>query len=102
MLLTGRHVQVRSEDGDPGHTPSRVEPAFSLYPSGWPATGPFWYLLVFLSCSLQFIYLLFLDCEACRILVPGPGIKPGGPAIEAWSPHYWTARAVPHADFYIP
>ena len=30
---------------------------------------------------------------ACGILVPRPGFKPGPPAVEAWSPNHWTARA---------
>ena len=28
------------------------------------------------------------------ILVPGPGIKPVPPAVEAWSPNHWTARRI--------
>ena len=32
---------------------------------------------------------------AYRILVPRPGIKPGSPAVEVWSPNYWTTREFP-------
>ena len=32
---------------------------------------------------------------ACGILVPGPGIEPAPPALEAWSPNHWTTREVP-------
>ena len=31
-------------------------------------------------------------CMACEILVPGPGIEPIPPAVEAQSPNHWTAR----------
>ena len=34
-------------------------------------------------------------CVTCRILVPWPGIKPGPPAVEAWSPNHWTTREFP-------
>ena len=33
-------------------------------------------------------------CTACRILVPGPGIEPTPPAVEAWSLNSWTTREV--------
>ena len=33
--------------------------------------------------------------EACRILVPPPGIEPVSPAVEAWSLNHWTAVEVP-------
>ena len=36
-----------------------------------------------------------LGCIACGIPVPQPGFKSELPAVEAWSPNYWTARAVP-------
>ena len=42
----------------------------------------------------------------CDILAPQPGMEPRPPALEAWSPNYWTAREVPPfeflAFFYIP
>ena len=34
-------------------------------------------------------------CEACRILVPQPGIEPGPLAVEVWSPNYTTTREFP-------
>ena len=34
-------------------------------------------------------------CEACGILVPWPGIKPGPSAVRAWSPSHWTVREFP-------
>ena len=33
--------------------------------------------------------------EACRILVPPPGIEPVSPAVEAWSLNHWSSREVP-------
>ena len=30
----------------------------------------------------------------CGILVPRPGIEPGTPAVEVWSPKHWTTRKV--------
>ena len=29
------------------------------------------------------------------ILIPGPGIEPSPPALEAWSLNNWTAREIP-------
>ena len=41
--------------------------------------------------------------EACRILVPQPGVKPTPPAVEAWSLNHWTTREVPYSlQFKIP
>ena len=37
--------------------------------------------------------------EACGNLVPGPGIKPTTPALEAWSLTYWTTREVKVKSF---
>ena len=34
----------------------------------------------------------------CGILVPGPGIKPVTPAVEAQNPDYQTTREVPASD----
>ena len=39
--------------------------------------------------------LFFWLCpRACGILVPGPGIEPLPPAVEAWSLNHWTTREV--------
>ena len=40
----------------------------------------------------KFLFNFQLQFPACRILVHPPGIKPGSPAVEAWSPNHWTAR----------
>ena len=32
---------------------------------------------------------------ACRIFIPGPGIEPGTPAVEAQSLNRWTSREIP-------
>ena len=37
-------------------------------------------------------FLCRLCLPACRILGPQPGIEPVPPAVQAWSPNYWTAR----------
>ena len=43
-----------------------------------------------------FLFLFFWPCHmAFRILVPQPGIEPGSPAGEAWSPNHWTPREFP-------
>ena len=33
-----------------------------------------------------------LPHPTCEILVPGPGIEPIPPAVEAWSLDHWTSR----------
>ena len=40
-------------------------------------------------------FFFWLHRVACGILVPGPGIEPAPPALEAQSLHHWTAREVP-------
>ena len=42
-----------------------------------------------------FFFFFWPRCAACGILVPPPEIKPGSPALEAWSPNHWTAREFP-------
>ena len=42
------------------------------------------------------IFFFFWSCgEACRILVPRPGIEPVPSAVKALSPNHWTARKFP-------
>ena len=57
---------------------------------------------VFLLGSLFFFFLIYLFILAapdlsCSMwdLVPQPGIKPGPPALGAWSLTHWTTREVP-------
>ena len=38
---------------------------------------------------------------AYRILVPRPGIEPGPPAVEAWSPNHLTTREFPPHDQFM-
>ena len=41
-------------------------------------------------------FFFFKLCpEACRILLPQPGIEPALPSLEARGPNHWTAREVP-------
>ena len=42
----------------------------------------------------------FFCREACRILVPPPGIDPGPPAVKAQNPNHWTTREFPRDDFF--
>ena len=53
-------------------------------------------LVFFLSVFYFLIFFLFWPCHvACGILVPWPGIEPGPPAVEVWSPNHWTTREFP-------
>ena len=45
--------------------------------------------------SLVFSSFFWPCYVACGILVPSPGIEHGSPAVEAWSPNYWTSREFP-------
>ena len=56
--------------------------------------GPFIYLFIYL------IFLIWLCCTACGILVPQPGIQPTSPALELWTLKHWTTREVP-LDIYL-
>ena len=42
---------------------------------------------------------IWLPHEACRILVPSPGIEPVPPALGAWSLNRWASKGVPRYDF---
>ena len=44
-------------------------------------------------------FFFLLHFAACRILVPGPGIEPGPPEVEAWSCNYGITREVPSTFF---
>ena len=48
---------------------------------------------------LRFIFIYLFGCVSlgCSMwdLVPWPGIKPGPPALEAWTLGFWTTREVP-------
>ena len=42
------------------------------------------------------IIVFFWPCHvACGILVPQRGVEPVPPAVEVWSPNYWTTREFP-------
>ena len=54
------------------------------------------------SKSFSFLWFNFFGCipqAVCGIFVPQPGIKPMPPAVEVWSPNYWTAREVSLTQF---
>ena len=46
------------------------------------------------------IFLFWLCCGACRILVPRPGIEPVPPAVEVWGPNHWTTGNFPPVTFW--
>ena len=50
------------------------------------------------------LFVFWLRCTACGLLVPRPGIEPGPLAVRAQSPNHWTAREFPlcysHLDDY--
>ena len=39
-------------------------------------------------------FFFWLNCVACRILVPWPGIKPRPPVLGVWKLSHWTTREV--------
>ena len=42
------------------------------------------------------LFFFFFACHmACRTLIPQPETEPVFPAVEAWSPHHWTAKEFP-------
>ena len=75
-----------------------------------------WFLARYISISyfplslhdLQ-LFVFWLCCTACGILLPRPGIEPVPPAVEVQSPNHWTAREFPcnfwldtwQCDFYL-
>ena len=44
---------------------------------------------------ILFTFIFDRTAQACRILVPWPGIESVFPAVEAWSPNYWTTKKFP-------
>ena len=57
-----------------------------------------WYVLFSFLFSIRFFFpfFFFFGQEACRILVPRPGIEPLPPEVEARSFDHWNTREVPH------
>ena len=56
------------------------------------------------NCSplLSSLLLFWLSFVACGILVLQPGMEPGSPAVEIWSPNHRTAREFPaHLYFWV-
>ena len=53
-----------------------------------------YYLLFCLFCFAFWPYL-----EACKILLPRPGIEPLPLAVEAQNPNHWTSREFPYLCF---
>ena len=39
-----------------------------------------------------YLFIFWLHCEACRVLIRQPEIEP---ALGAWSLNHWTTREVP-------
>ena len=55
----------------------------------------------FVNLSLHIVFPIFwLDCTACRILVPRAGIKPVPQAVEEQSVNHLTTREVPILHMY--
>ena len=48
-----------------------------------------------MAFSLGLFFFFQLPCEACRILVPWPGIEPRPMAVKAPSPNHWISREFP-------
>ena len=71
----------------------------SIYPPSLPQMSSFPSLLFY----YYYYFLIKKNCLATLhgmwILVPGPGIEPAPPALEAWSVNQWTAREVPPITF---
>ena len=61
------------------------------------------YLLALWDSSYpRFIFIYFWPWYvACGILVPGPGIEPVPPTVEAQSLNHWTTREVPYPHFIV-
>jgi len=59
----------------------------------WPAEWP--WASHWISLSICF-FSSFWPCHVtCEILLPGWGMEPMPPAVEAWSPNHWTTREFP-------
>ena len=46
-------------------------------------------------CFFNQIFIYWLCCVGCGILVPWPGIVRRPPAVEVWRPNYWISRELP-------
>ena len=81
----------------------RKFPPYSLILNSSPAPSPWcpvngFLALEFCLCKMvteleisQYVLFIYLPTQqACGILAPRPGIKPGPPAVEAQSPNHWT------------
>ena len=55
----------------------------------------FLFYFIFILFYFTLLFCFWPHRVACGILVPSPGIEPGPPAVETWSPNHWTAREFP-------
>ena len=44
---------------------------------------------------MVYLFVYWLCCTACGVLVPWPGIEPVPHAVEAWSPDHWATSELP-------
>ena len=89
----------------PSHTASPTPPLFFptplLRPFSEKGSLLFFPIYRVKQCPSKYVYMIYLlfifwlCCRACRILVPQPGIEPGPSAMKAWSPNHWTSREFP-------
>ena len=68
----------------PTHPPLRWKAAREIKITRGCEEVLFYFLYFFWPCHMTF-----------GTIVPQPGIKPGPPAVQAWSPNHWAAREVP-------
>ena len=53
-----------------------------------------------ISCILFYLFITWPNCEAWRILVPGPGTEPMLPAVEVQSPNHWLLPGKSHLLYF--
>ena len=84
--------------------PSEEDYVFQKWPRYLPPR------LLFLQCMrcdffnrlfYFFIFIFWLRCAACGIIVPWPGIEPGPSAVRARSPNHWTTREFPNRLYFF-
>ena len=61
----------------------------------------FFLKICFILIIVCFCLLLWPHFEACRILVPQPGIEPMPSAVETRCCNYWSSREFPSSSFLI-
>ena len=98
-LLLQSHYRPPSDSVSPAQAfsmNSYLEFSFPFLPHSTHLSNFYWSFL-----SRHLFLFFWPHPEACRILVPWPGIDPMPLTLEVWGPNHWVSRKFPRHLFLI-